>query len=79
MRFATCPPRLWRSSLTSAKRTGNPLLLRMLVILKLKCKTPFLATGMACLSQRNQGGAPSPGPGAGDIRGDEYAVVFAGK
>ena len=25
MRFATCPPPLWGSSLTSAKRTTNPL------------------------------------------------------
>ena len=72
---AVCPSALLRvprpsaSSLTSAEHPGKPLFGLYLYLRKTFC----LATGVACLPQRSQGG----GRRTGDMSGGGYAVPVA--
>ena len=75
MRFATCPPPLWGSSLTSAKRTANPIF------------GNDRACGNACeykLPSSNGYGVSAEAKsrrspnGAGDMSVGRYAVAVAG-
>ncbi len=70
-RFASCPPRL--ALLLNLRKTRSQPALFEMVSYALS-KTSFLATGMACLPKRSQGGARS----AGDMSGGRYAVAVAG-
>ena len=71
-RFASCPPR-FALLLDLRKTRSQPALLATVYDFKIKLKTFCAATGMACLPQRNQGGAQS----AGDIRGGRCAMAIA--
>ena len=64
-------PRALRSSLTSAKRVGNPLLSVSGSITA--GQSTVVATGMACLPKRSQGGARR----AGDMSEGRCAVAVA--
>ena len=70
-RFASCPPR-FALLLDLRKTHSQPALFELASIAW--NKKLALATGMACLLQRSQGGARS----AGDMSGSRCAVAVAG-